>query len=96
MGPVSVLRHGVLIFLIGFAVIALAPGAQKSLQIEVDGGSRTLQTIIKKDLNLAVSLWRTLAVVASCVFFFALLRHWATSLMLAVEFQQLTQRKENC
>ena len=90
-----VLRYGVLIFLIGFAIIALAPGAQKSFEIEVDGGSRTLQTIIRKDLNLAVSWWRTFAVLASCAFFLALLRHWATSLMLAVEFQQLTQRKEN-
>ena len=90
-----VLRYGVLIFLIGFAVIALAPQAQEQLGIEVDGGSRTLQTIIKKDVNFAVSWWRTLAVLAGCAFLFALLRHWATSLKLAVEFRQLTPRKEN-
>src|SRR5262249_12823302 len=90
-----VLRYGVLIFLIGFAVIALAPEAQKSLDIKVVGGSRTLKTVTKNELNLAVSWWRTLAVLASSAVFILLLRHWATSLKLAVEFQQLTQRKEN-
>ena len=91
-GCFIVLRYAVLIFLIGFAILALAPGAQKSFEIAVDGGSRTLQNIIKQDFNLAVSWWRTLAILASCAFCLALLRHWITSLMLAVEFQQLTQR----
>ena len=88
-----VLRHGVLIFLIGFAVIALAPGAQKLFEIEVDGGSRTLQTIIKKDLNLAVSRWRTVALVALRLRF-RVLRRWAPSFMVEVEFQQLHARKK--
>src|SRR5207302_49056 len=90
-----VLRYGVLVFLVGFAIVALGPGAQDGIGISVEGGSRTLKTVTKAEVDLALSWWATAGVLAGCAAFFSLLCYWATSLKLSVEFQQLTPVREN-
>ena len=84
---VLVLRYAVLIFLIGFGIVALGPVAPALLD-KVKG-------VTKVDLGFGTSWWRTVGALASCAVFLALLRYAATSLKLLVEFQQLSLRKEN-
>jgi hypothetical protein len=81
-----VLRYGVLIFLIGFAILS---------GVAVDGGSSALKNATKPEAAVGVPWWTTVGILAACGILLVLLRHWITSRRLAVEFEQLTPRWEN-